>query len=293
MQQYQVADNMCRLYEEHGQQAHDVLGGAFTPPTTPHAPPLCLNCLNNTPFSLFTYIYIYIRKVDVLGAPLADLHSPGDHPVVPSEILDMMLDDCEMQLSMAVAQSLVETVEAGALTPSAQVACLLPMTLRVIKSQKDMDVVDAWLAVLYALCPAIPPAAVERDLCTLAMSKGRVEEAVDSRATCCRILGAAATRLNRAAVERIFFSRAMELCQDTDYQVRVAMCDQIVAVARAVGPEVTLRAVAPELDELCRDEEQAGWEEGGWPAGPVATAAHIYPTHTQRRAQRLFGYTRT
>lgn len=51
------------------------------------------------------------------------------------------------------------------------------------------------------------------------------------------------------------FKRAMALCQDTDYAVRIAMCQQLVPFARCAGMEMTQKQVLPELYELLTDEE--------------------------------------
>lgn len=57
---------------------------------------------------------------------------------------------------------------------------------------------------------------------------------------CCSILGVIAPRLTRTSVERRFLSKAVDMCQDTDYAVRISMCRQLAAISRAIGPEATV-----------------------------------------------------
>ena len=45
--------------------------------------------------------------------------------------------------------------------------------------------------------------------------------------------------------------------QDTDKLVRQCMCEQLPALARALGREPTAAAVLPEILELAEDEEEA------------------------------------
>ncbi len=56
-------------------------------------------------------------------------------------------------------------------------------------------------------------------------------------------------------IERGYLRRAMTLCQDTDYIVRINMCDGLHCLAAAVGLEVTVATILPEILELMKDEE--------------------------------------
>ncbi len=47
----------------------------------------------------------------------------------------------------------------------------------------------------------------------------------------------------------------MTLCQDTDYIVRINMCDGLHCLAAAVGLDVTVATILPEILELMKDEE--------------------------------------
>lgn len=47
----------------------------------------------------------------------------------------------------------------------------------------------------------------------------------------------------------------MTLCQDTDYIVRINMCDGLHCLAAAVGLDVTVATILPEIFELIKDEE--------------------------------------
>lgn len=61
---------------------------------------------------------------------------------------------------------------------------------------------------------------------------------------------------------------ALELCQDTEYPVRIAMCQQLPAVSKAISRELVGAGLLDETLELLRDEEaQVGG--GGWGAAGV------------------------
>jgi hypothetical protein len=44
-------------------------------------------------------------------------------------------------------------------------------------------------------------------------------------------------RYAKESIERRFLAKAMAMCQDTDYAVRICMCNQLAAISRAVGPD--------------------------------------------------------
>ena len=76
---------------------------------------------------------------------------------------------------------------------------------------------------------------------------------------CARTITAAQTHYWVFAVqeeiERGYLRRAMTLCQDTDYIVRINMCDGLHCLAAAVGLELTVATILPEILELMKDEE--------------------------------------
>ncbi|KAH7280006.1 hypothetical protein KP509_37G047500 [Ceratopteris richardii] len=134
---------------------------------------------------------------------------------------------------------------------------LLPMVLRMINSVQLLEVLHTWIDLLCLLVPKLSLQVVKEDLIQLALTRGKVEEAVTSRVICSRLLGAIAPMLESQEIEQLFLDKAMGLCQDTDTEVRISMCNQLNAISRAVGIEITKKLVLPELYELLKDEEVA------------------------------------
>ena len=74
---------------------------------------------------------------------------------------------------------------------------------------------------------------------------------------------------SREEVERSFFKKAISMCQDVHFQVRIAMCQQLLAIGRTVGGELLAKQILEELLELLKDEEgkvreMRGCGGGGW-----------------------------
>ncbi len=44
------------------------------------------------------------------------------------------------------------------------------------------------------------------------------------------------------------------MCQDVDHHIRISACQQLAAIARIAGKDVTAKTILPELFELLNDE---------------------------------------
>jgi hypothetical protein len=56
-------------------------------------------------------------------------------------------------------------------------------------------------------------------------------------------------------VEKLFFKRALKMCQDVDNQVRLNSCRQLAALGRTAGKEAVQHTILEELLELLKDED--------------------------------------
>lgn len=100
---------------------------------------------------------------------------------------------------------------------------------------RDENVAGAWAQTLFAAFPNIPKNQLHSDVLDLANSKGDLTETVASRILCCRLYGKLASVLDARTIEQGFFPKAMALCQDTDFEVRIEMCHQLSAIGRGIG----------------------------------------------------------
>jgi len=160
--------------------------------------------------------------------------------------------DTEGQVAVAAAMGVV--CQRRRLGPAEQGELVLPIVLKQLSVKEPVaEVLEAWLGCLEHLAPNLDAATLGKGLADLVSSKA--EMGVESRVTACRILGAIAPGMGRAQLESRIFSRAVDMCQDTDYQVRIAMSRQLAALAGVMGREVTETTLLKEVFELLRDEE--------------------------------------
>ncbi|KAG1661126.1 hypothetical protein FOA52_011856 [Chlamydomonas sp. UWO 241] len=161
--------------------------------------------------------------------------------------------DAEGMVEAAIAFTTI--IKDRLMSPSDLQACLLPVITRNINKEKSDEEVDAWMRAMFALVPLLDKEVLKSEVATLALSKGDVAESQVSRAICARLLGALAKQLSRDEVERLFFKKAMAMCQDVDAGIRVAMAEQLLPIGQAVGADMAQEQVLDELLELLMDEE--------------------------------------
>ncbi|KAL6757965.1 armadillo-type protein [Haematococcus lacustris] len=159
--------------------------------------------------------------------------------------------DCQIETAQTLAQ-----IARDRLMPAMDLqTCLLPTIVRNINKEKSEEETQAWLGALFELVPYLDKDVVKSEVLSLALSKGDMEENVNSRVICAHILGAIAPCLSREEVERSFLSKTISMCQDVEYRVRLAICLQLGAIGRMAGRDAALATILDELFELLKDED--------------------------------------
>ncbi|DBA65676.1 TPA: hypothetical protein ACH3X2_002731 [Trebouxia sp. C0005] len=171
--------------------------------------------------------------------------------------LCVLLPTFELSLKVAAVEALTAVAESQLVAGNDIVELLLPSVLANINVVGSPDeVVNAWLKCFHAIVPLLDKTLIKAKILPVALAKGANDEtSVQSRVICCAMLGSMAACLTKEEIERGYLRRAMTLCQDTDYIVRINMCDGLHCLAAAVGLEVTVATILPEIFELMKDEE--------------------------------------
>eukprot|EP00803_Ostreobium_quekettii_P000911 evm.model.scf_231.9 EVM.evm.TU.scf_231.9 scf_231:97841-105363(+) len=129
-----------------------------------------------------------------------------------------------------------------------------PVVVAGLRANNTVEEETEWMAALSAMLPLLNMPAL-KELMALSLSKGGVEEPVRSRIKCCKIMGAIAPYMSQHDVQNSLFKKALSMCQDTDYQVRICMCQELNSLARVLDTELTTGRLLPELSELLGDDE--------------------------------------
>ncbi|GAX81677.1 hypothetical protein CEUSTIGMA_g9105.t1 [Chlamydomonas eustigma] len=161
--------------------------------------------------------------------------------------------DAEAQIDAAGAFSTL--CKERLMAPIELQTALLSFICRNISKEKSEEETEAWLRTLFELVPFLDKESLKSEVVSLALSKADVEESVMSRCICARILGPVAAQLPREEVEKTFFSKAMTMCQDVDFHVRIAMCEQLQSIGISMGSDVISGVILSELLELLKDED--------------------------------------
>ncbi|GAX79120.1 hypothetical protein CEUSTIGMA_g6560.t1 [Chlamydomonas eustigma] len=132
---------------------------------------------------------------------------------------------------------------------------LLPIISRNLSKEGSEEEIAAWLDALFALMPLLKKETLISELVPLALTKGASEERPLSRCIFAHMLGPLALHLGKDIFEEQFLSKALRMCQDVDFHVRMAMCEQLDSIGKCVGQQLTSSKVFDELLELLQDEE--------------------------------------
>eukprot|EP00698_Gefionella_okellyi_P020814 TRINITY_DN6605_c0_g1_i1.p1 TRINITY_DN6605_c0_g1~~TRINITY_DN6605_c0_g1_i1.p1 ORF type:complete len:855 (+),score=161.77 TRINITY_DN6605_c0_g1_i1:112-2676(+) len=186
---------------------------------------------------------------------------PGLYKQYPSEIdndilkklmANLLHEDVEIQIGLS--QTLEQMLTDGLLGSAFVTNRLLKPVLEIMK-QRDESLVTMWSPAFFAAFSVMPKSVLSNEVLKLANTKGELTEPVQSRILCCRLYGKLAAALDARSIEAGFLKKAMELCQDTDFEVRIEMCKQLPAIGRGMGADATAKQIFAELQELLNDEE--------------------------------------
>ncbi|GMH39898.1 hypothetical protein BSKO_07802 [Bryopsis sp. KO-2023] len=168
--------------------------------------------------------------------------------------LGAAIQTLEAEGQISLATMFTEVLKDRLLPPKELVSWIKPIVLKGTAANKTSEEHEAWMTALQELLPLLDVSAL-REVMSIALTSGSVEEDVQSRTRCCRLLGALARHMTPEDVERSFLKKVLALCQDTDYEVRICMCEQTATLGAAVGNDLTTKKLLPEVLELLKDEE--------------------------------------
>ncbi|XP_053409044.1 serine/threonine-protein phosphatase 4 regulatory subunit 4-like [Mercenaria mercenaria] len=197
-----------------------------------------------------------ISVINNLPDLLKDSHADCMRRVVPKvrEVLHVAQADMQLAASSAFVQILRKD-----LVPVQNYASTFLQTILSSVDNKDpvrdWDIANAWLDTLLDVIDLLPKEIIKKEILTIAIEKGQLSQPVQTRLSCCKILGKIATRFEPFVIKKEILPIVQSLCQDVEYEVRGCMCLQLDPVSRGLGLEATKSAILPELVELTNDEE--------------------------------------
>ncbi|RKO98361.1 hypothetical protein CXG81DRAFT_28798 [Caulochytrium protostelioides] len=184
----------------------------------------------------------------------------ADSPIeCRSRVLTPMLD--EMAIESAEFQIACATVMTETILPT-QTTLLghaliqrLMFAAKPLRVSKQSEVAQAWSAVFLALLAVVSVDVLESQIVPETLAEGGLSQPVHKRVWVCTVLGAVGPRLQAASLKQQLCDKAIQLCQDTDQEVRSAMAAQLRAVATCFLPAAFKETLVPALVELVEDEQ--------------------------------------
>lgn len=201
------------------------------------------------------------------------------------------LADASKQLDgegqLAAAESFATVARERLLPPQELADAILPLVLAGLSDGAHPAAQSAWLACLAEVAAALDPAMLHsRVLPAVAQRGGGSGRVLRERCLCCQLLGALAPHLDEDDLKRTLLRLAATLCQDTEWQVRHAACQQLPVLAAAAAAKLEAAALDGVLDDLfgLMEDEEALVKAAAWRA--LAACLDLIPMRL-RRARAL------
>lgn len=169
--------------------------------------------------------------------------------------LDVAMRKLDVDFVCTLADSLAEAVNHGCFAQSDITDTILPRALSVLRHASDYDSLDAWAEVASACVPWLPNSTTEAELIGLATSASAIEQTAEARVLACKLIGAIVPYISSSAFNSYLRDKVNPLCQDTDSEVRAAMCNELPNICTLLGPQQAAQLIIPALEELASDEE--------------------------------------
>lgn len=195
------------------------------------------------------------------GRPLGlELGLPDSGPIAaaparqPLALIHELNRSLFLVLQLLAADSFAAIVKNKVLSNSEVAEHILPWTLKALSKPLSEEEFDAWSSLLVDLVPCLEGRACN-EATGFAVSKCDGSSATHDRVLASRLIGQLCRQLTREEFMQKLFPKAVSMCQDTEYQVRMTMAQQLPAIAKAVGKESTKASLIDEVAELLADEE--------------------------------------
>ncbi|ORX42459.1 ARM repeat-containing protein [Piromyces finnis] len=121
--------------------------------------------------------------------------------------------------------------------------------------KKDDEFVDLWIKILNEMIPILPEDIISSQLISEMKSNIDLSKPTEFREMCARIMGTLSGYVNSSTLETILFPKIVTLCQDTLYEIRKYMSEQLNQIFKNLKLDSFLKELMSEYIELILDEE--------------------------------------
>ncbi|KAJ3268230.1 Serine/threonine-protein phosphatase 4 regulatory subunit 4 [Terramyces sp. JEL0728] len=125
----------------------------------------------------------------------------------------------------------------------------------VLLKYKNEEVSKVWKDVLISCINKLPSEEVRIKILPDTIGDLNLGQPAQFRIWTGRLLGTIICRLDPKKIDQIVLQKFINLCEDTDYEVRKSMCFHLNPVIKALGSSITKKHIFPVYLELLKDEE--------------------------------------
>ncbi|KAI9140034.1 armadillo-type protein [Paraphysoderma sedebokerense] len=199
-----------------------------------------------------------VQKLSIisnLGKLHAEYPKQTSDKIVP-ELLDILpLQSTAEDVKVNAGKGLMDLIKSRKYCAESALNCMIAQIKKLLDN--DSEAIRETFCDLYITLieNGISVDLIRKEIIPEALIEGGLAQPSKNRLWCCRILGASSKRLDEETIQKIYLRKALSLCQDTDYEVRACMCEQLNLIAKRIGPQLIKEHFVCEYLELTADEE--------------------------------------
>eukprot|EP00761_Pharyngomonas_kirbyi_P005907 gb/GECH01005913.1/.p1 GENE.gb/GECH01005913.1/~~gb/GECH01005913.1/.p1 ORF type:complete len:734 (+),score=105.98 gb/GECH01005913.1/:1-2202(+) len=196
------------------------------------------------------------NQLDAAIENLPKLFQGYDGPAVKqvTEVLQERVWKYEKRTKIMLASSLEHSLHG---LTSEQCFLVYPLVISTLEHSADPVIVNAWRSLSVALVQHLSAEVLEDKVFRLIREKGALYQPLEWRSLTCELLGSVIKNSSKQFVLNNCVKLTLDLCQDTETDVRRAICYQLPSLAVRLTQGKIEEQLIPELLELLNDEESS------------------------------------
>lgn len=166
------------------------------------------------------------------------------------------LTNAKADLQVEAGQSILLILDANCLNPIEIEEHILPVVVLFLNriAALDTNLRALWQQAFIDMSRLLAVNKLRGWVLEFVMAKAQYEQPTPNRALAASSIAVLCELLDAATIEQDLFVQAMSLCQDTEYEVRAMMCEQLATISRAVSADLVNGRMLDELLDLVSDE---------------------------------------
>ncbi|KAL6602392.1 ARM repeat-containing protein [Neocallimastix californiae] len=214
-----------------------------------------LNSIERAEYLIKNGIFLQKEYVYSSLVSLAKDDFEGTKNIIFPLILNCIKDE-SINLQRKFGESFLEMIKENLLDDDI-LSQFIPIIKEFLQSttNKDDEFVDLWILILNEMIPILSEETISNQLVSEMKTNIDLSRPTEFREMCARIMGTLSGCVKPTILETIIFPKIVTLCQDTLYEIRKYMSEQLNQIFKNLRFDSFMKQLMSEYIELIIDEE--------------------------------------